>query len=231
MTASGPAPDNPRDGYIDRLLYRPLARPVTRLLLPTRVSPNAVTVAGAAVGVAGGLLVGSPAAGGVLLGVVCLVASGVLDCSDGELARRRGATSRLGHMLDITGDTVVNLALLAGIVRRLARADALPGWPVLLALGLGVAAAFAVITWSEATETRRHGVRRWENGVLDRVLAPLTTRDWYVFPIAFALAGRLDLLVPAAAAGAHVFWLATLALLLRVLRPAQVQGNEPRVRQ
>jgi phosphatidylglycerophosphate synthase len=231
MTASGPAQGNPRDGYIDRLFYRPLARPVTRLLLPTRVPPNAVTVASAAVGVVGGLLVGSAVAGSVFLGVVCLVTSGVLDCSDGELARRRGVTSRLGHVLDITGDTVVNVALLAGIVRRLARTDALPGWPVLLALGLGVAGAFAVITWSEATEARRHRVRRWENGVLERVLAPLTTRDWYVFPIAFALAGRLDLLVPAAAAGAHVFWLATLALLLRVLRPAQVQGNEPRVRQ
>lgn len=230
MSASAPL-DNPRDGYIDRLLYRPLARPITRLLLPTPVSPNAVTVASAAVGIAGGLLVGSAGAGRVLLGVVCLVASGVLDCSDGELARRRGATSRLGHVLDITGDTVVNLALLAGIVRRLAHTGALPGWPVLAALGAGVVGAFAVITWSEATEARRHRVTRWENGVLDGVLAPLTTRDWYVFPIAFALAGRLDLLVPAAAAGAHVFWLTTLVLLLRVLRPVQFHGREPRVRQ
>ena len=230
MNASAPL-DNPRDGYSDRLLYRPLARPITRLLLPTPISSNAVTVASAAVGIAGGLLVGSAGAGGVLLGVFCLVASGALDCSDGELARRRGTTSRLGHALDITGDTVVGIALLAGIVRRLARTGALPGWPVLIALGAGVVGAFAVTTWSESTETRRHRVRRWENGVLDGVLAPLTTRDWYVFPIAFALAGRLDLLVPAAAAGAHVFWLVTLVLLLRVLRPVQVQGREPRVRQ
>jgi phosphatidylglycerophosphate synthase len=180
------------------------------------VSPNTVTIVGTAVGIAGGLLVGG--AGTVAAGVACLVASGVLDCSDGELARMRHAESRLGHVLDVAGDTLVNAALLAGIVHRLARADALPGWPVLAALALGVAGAFAAISWSEATERRRHRASRWENRVLDGVLGPLTTRDWYVFPVAFALAGRLDWLVPAAAIGAHVFWMVTLLLLVRVLR-------------
>jgi phosphatidylglycerophosphate synthase len=221
---------NARDGYIDRLLYRPLARPLTRLLLPTPVSPNAVTLASAAIGVGGGLLIGSAAPAGVLAGVVCLVASGILDCCDGELARLRHAESRLGHVLDVAGDTLVAVALLGGIVRRLVRGGAVPGWPV-LALGFGVAGAFAAITWSEVTESRRRSVPRWENRVLDGILGPLTTRDWYVFPVAFALAGRLDWLVPAAAVGAHVFWLVTLVLLLRVLRAAQVQGSAPRVRQ
>ena len=47
-------------------------------------------------------------------------------------------------MLDVAGDTLVAVALLAGIVRRLARSGPVPGWPVLGALGLGVAGAFAV---------------------------------------------------------------------------------------
>jgi len=226
-----PALDNPREGYIDRVLYRPLSRPLTRLLLPTPVSPNAVTIASTAVGVAGALLVGSASRAGVLAGVLCLVVSGVLDCSDGELARLRHAETRLGHALDIGGDTLVNLALLAGIVHRLGRAGAAPSWPVVVALVLGVVGAFAAITWSEATEARRHRVACWENRVLDGVLGPLTTRDWYVFPVAFALAGRLDWLIPAAAVGAHVFWVMTLGLLLRALRTAQVQGSAPRVRQ
>lgn len=223
--------DNPRDGYIDRALHRPLARPLICVLLPTSVSPNAVTLASAAIGVAGGLLVGSAGLRGVLAGALALVASGVLDCVDGELARRRGASSRLGHVLDVAGDTLVHVALLAGIAHRLARTGAPPDWPVLIALGLGVAGAFAVITWSEATEVRRRHVARWENRVLDDVLRPLTTRDWYVFPIAFALLGRLDWLVPAAAAGAHVFWMVTLVLLLRASRAIQLQGSAARVRQ
>ena len=160
MTAADRALPNPRDGYVDRLLHRPLARPLTRWLLSTPVSPNAVTLAGTAVGVVGGLLVGS-AGLAVPLGLLCLVASGVLDCADGDLARRRGATSDLGHALDVTGDTLVAVALLAGIAWRLARAGALPGAPVLVALAMGVVLSFAVITWSEAASERRHHVPCW----------------------------------------------------------------------
>jgi len=230
MTAADRAHANPRDGYVDRLLHRPLAHPLTRWLLATPVSPNSVTVAGTAVGIAGGLLVGGTGLA-VPLGLLCLVASGVLDCADGELARRRGTTSDLGHALDVTGDTLVAVALLAGIAWRLARAGAFPGLPVLVAIALGVAGSFAAITWSEATSERRHRVPGWENWLLDGLLAPLTTRDWYVFPVAFAVAGRLDLLLPVAAVGAQVFWIVTLTLLRRVLRRAQVQGRAPRVRQ
>jgi hypothetical protein len=71
-------------------------------------------------------------------------------------------------------------------------------------------------------EARRREVATWENGVLDGVLSPLTTRDWYVFPVLFALAGRLDLLVPAAAVGANVFWPTVLVMVRRVLSRAPV---------
>jgi hypothetical protein len=107
--------------------------------------------------------------------------------------------------------------VLGGVAARLARAGTLPGWGILVVLGFGVLGAFAAITWSERTEHRRRRIDAWENRILDRVLSPLTTRDWYVFVVAFATAGRLDLLVPVAAVGAHVFWLVALVLLIRVL--------------
>ena len=62
--------------------------------------------------------------------------------------------------------------------------------------------------------------RAWENRVLDGVLSPLTTRDWYVFPVAFAVVGRLDALVPAAAWGAQAFWIVVVVLVARVLARA-----------
>jgi phosphatidylglycerophosphate synthase len=227
--------ENPRDGYLDRLVHRRLSRPLTRLLLRTPLSPNAVTVIGIAFGVMGGVLLGGPGTGVMLAAVLLLVASGVLDCSDGELARIRCAESRLGHWLDVSGDTLVHLAVLAGIAMRIARAGSAPGWPILGVLLVGVVGAFAMITWSEETEERRHRVEAWENRLLDGVLAPLTTRDWHVFPVLLALVGRLDLLVPAAAAGAHAFWLAALVLLRRVLGRApatgQLHGRDARVRQ
>jgi phosphatidylglycerophosphate synthase len=211
--------ENARDGYLDRLIHRRLSRPTTRFLLRTSLTPNHVTVLGVLVGIAGGVLVGAPSAAGVLAGIAALVASGVLDCSDGEIARIKFTESRLGHLLDVTGDTLVHVALLAGIARQLARVGTWPGTATLLLLGVGVATAFAAITWSEQTEGRRHRVPgAWENRVLDGLLSPLTTRDWYVFPIAFALAGRLDLLVPAAAWGAQLFWVTVAVLVWRVSR-------------
>jgi len=211
--------ENPRDGYLDRLLHRRLSRPLTCLLLGTRLgSPNAVTLIGIALGVVGGLLLGAPGLLPLSAAVLLLEASAVLDCTDGELARIQLAESRLGHWLDVTGDVLVHLALLAGIAIRITAERAGPGGSMLAALGLGVLASFAIVSWCEESEVRRRRVDAWQNRVLDRVLLPLTTRDWHLFVVAFAMAGRLDLLVPAAAVAAHVFWVATLVLLLGVLR-------------
>jgi phosphatidylglycerophosphate synthase len=209
--------ENPRDGYLDRFVYRRLSRPLTAGLLRTRVAPNAVTVLGIASGVAGGLLLGRPGAVPTLAAIALLLASSVLDCIDGELARLRFAESRLGHWLDVVGDTVVHLALFGGIALRLAAAGEMPSVGALVLLATGVAGAFAAITLVEHAEERRRRVPGWENRVLDGLLSPLSTRDWYVFPVALAAAQRLDWLVPAAAGGAHVFWVATAVLLRRAL--------------
>jgi phosphatidylglycerophosphate synthase len=208
----------PSDGYLDALVFRRLSRPVTRRLLHTSLSPNAVTLTGTAVGVTGGLALALPWPLGAAASVVLLACSSVLDCCDGDLARARRAESRLGHALDVTGDTLVHGALFAGMTLALGRAGAFPGWPLLVVLATGVAGAFVAITWSERTLTQRHRASCWENRALDDVLSPLSTRDWYVFPLAFAIAGRLDLLVAGAAVGAHVFWASVVVLVVRALR-------------
>jgi len=152
----------------------------------------------------------------------------VLDCSDGELARLRFAESRLGHWLDVSGDTIVHVWLLGGIVTRITATGQRPDWWVLAALAAGVFGALAVMTWSEQREARRRRVRGWENGLLDNVLSPLSTRDWYVFVVAFTIAGRLEWLVPAAAVGAQVFWVVGLVALVRVLgRVPDLQAPHP----
>ena len=209
--------ENPRDGYLDRLVYRHLSRPVTRVLSRTRCPPNAVTLVGIGLGALGGVLFAVPGGVPVLAAVLCLLASGVLDCSDGELARLRFAESRLGYWLDISGDTIVHICFLAGITARIAATGHPPGRGTLVALAAGVLGAFTVMTWSDHSEARRRRERGWENWLLDGVLSPLSTRDWYIFVIAFAIAGRLEWLVPAAAVGAQVFWSVGLVALLRVL--------------
>src|SRR2546428_5849306 len=160
LPATAPAPvlerallrglENPHDGRLDRLLHRRLSRPLTRLLLRTPLSPNAVTLLGIAIGVVGGLALGAATPSGVAAGVACLIASGVLDCSDGELARLRFAESRLGHWLDMAGDTVVHLAVVGGLAPPLLPGPRLPGRPRPPPPRLGIPPSVAVGHWSGA---------------------------------------------------------------------------------
>jgi phosphatidylglycerophosphate synthase len=171
--------------YLDRLINRRLSRRLTCLLLRTPLTPNHVTVIGVVIGIAGGLLLGSPSTTGVIAGIAALLVSGVLDCCDGEIARIKFSESRIGHLLDITGDTLVHGALLGGIAMQLARTGAWPGTTTLVALGSSASSARSPRSRG-ASRPRRDGHRAgpvWENLVLEGVLSPLTTRDWYVFPI------------------------------------------------
>jgi phosphatidylglycerophosphate synthase len=209
---------NPRDGFFDRWVSRRVSASVTRRLAATPLSPNAVTVVATLCGAAGGLALALAWPLGPIAGVALLAFSAVLDCCDGELARLRGQESRLGHVLDVTGDTVVHAAVFAGIAWSLANAGAAPdGW-TLAALALGLTGSFAAVTWSESVDARRRRTDGWENRILDGLVGPLSTRDWYVFPLAFAATGRLDLLLAGAAVGANAFWAAVAVLVARALR-------------
>jgi len=220
--------ENPRDGYLDGVCYRRVSRlAVTPLLLRTPLTPNAVTVLGVAAGVAGALLLGVPGVLPVVGAVLLLVLSGAMDCADGELARLRFHESKLGHVLDVMGDTLVHVALLIGIALRLTRAGAVPEARWLWMLAVGVVGAFVAITLCEVNEERRLRAAGWENRVIDGVLSPLTTRDWHVFPVAFAALGVLDWLVPWAAVGSQLFWVGTLVLCWRALRRARHAGQPP----
>jgi len=92
--------------------YRPLAHLVVRALLPLRVPPPAVVLAGAAAGIAAAVEV---ARGDYVLAAGLLVAKTVLDGADGALARASGRITALGRYLDSECDLLVNAALFAAI--------------------------------------------------------------------------------------------------------------------
>ena len=87
---------NSGEHWAGRLYIRRLSPHLTRLLLPTRVTPNIVTglmiVAGL---VAAGLLT-LPGVWPAVGAVVAIQAHILFDCSDGELARWREQRSMVG---------------------------------------------------------------------------------------------------------------------------------------
>jgi phosphatidylglycerophosphate synthase len=98
---------------VDQYLHRPIARRLVDLLVHTPITPNQITLIAAFLGVAAGLTVGYGAGRPrvVLAGGVLLFLSVVLDCCDGQLARRKGISSTYGAILDGIGDYAVGLAM------------------------------------------------------------------------------------------------------------------------
>jgi phosphatidylglycerophosphate synthase len=110
------------DEPVNTFLIRPLAGILVRMLHPTGVTPNQVTIAATAFGLfaawfyAQGIPSWTAAAG------VCLTLKDLLDSADGQLARVKAMYSRTGRFLDSIGDFVVNIAVFSAIATAMVRA-------------------------------------------------------------------------------------------------------------
>tara|TARA_R110002096_G_scaffold299503_3_gene494054 strand:- start:10744 stop:11850 length:1107 start_codon:yes stop_codon:yes gene_type:complete len=127
------------DGVIAFYVMRPLARVFTRLLLNTSVSPNQATLAALACGIGAAICAGIGGAGLVALAGILYWFGGVLDCIDGELARMRLQSSKIGEWLDSMVDEFSTIALISGLGIGLARDGYGDYWMVLGFVGAVVA--------------------------------------------------------------------------------------------
>ena len=100
------------DGLVSRYLNRPFSRPAARALVPTPVTPNAVTIATTLLAFAAAVAV---AAGWQIAGGIAIHVSSVADGIDGELARLRGTASRFGGFLDTICDRYADAAIIGGM--------------------------------------------------------------------------------------------------------------------
>lgn len=187
----------PSDGYVARFINRPVSTRLTRLLAPTRVLPDAVSmvVLVLALGAAGFTVQGTGA--GFVLGLLLNQAASMLDGTDGELARLKFLETRHGAWLDTSIDLFGNHLLILALGLGLSRQPGLPaavGSGYLLE-GILTTAGSALCVWLVARHTRRTSgeahfnnfnaplMRRpGEAGLLRRAVAavaPLFRRDFY----------------------------------------------------
>ena len=100
-------------GYLlTRYAYRPISGPMASGLARTRVTPNQVTYASAALSFGGGIAFGVR---WFLLGAALTLLGSLTDCVDGDLARISGRTSRAGSYLDHVFDRWTDAALIIGL--------------------------------------------------------------------------------------------------------------------
>jgi phosphatidylglycerophosphate synthase len=202
------------DSYLAALLDRPMSRPVTRRLLRTRLTPSQVTALGVAIGLLGAMGLATASYWERLVGVLLLVASLVLDCVDGDLARARLTEAPAGAWLDLIGDYLVNLSVFGALAVGLLREGLPPGggWAA-LALVTGVAAAMAVVhVVLIRPALQRGGDLHWAGDDWSlhgrpgaAVVEKLASRDYTYLLLVLAVAGHLEWFLYAAAVGAWVF--------------------------
>ncbi len=124
--------------WADLHFFRPLGFGIARRLVPTRVTPDQVTLACLLIGLAAGHLLYYTSPVLNALGVVLFVVSDIFDSADGQLARMRGTSTRFGRILDGVSDNLRFVNLYLHLVFRLVSAGW--GWE---ALGLAAAAGLS----------------------------------------------------------------------------------------
>ncbi len=121
------------DELINTYLFRPIAHQFVRVLYPTNVTPNQVTVASIIAGLSAAAFYAFAGMPYAPLAGLLITLKDLLDSADGQLARAKQMCSRFGRFLDSVGDFVVNLVVFAAISYLLYRDT---GWSPVFLLGL-----------------------------------------------------------------------------------------------
>lgn len=178
---------------LDVWVFRPMAFLLVRLLTPTSITPNQITLLSIVVGVAAGWAIGLGTPASMAWGAFGVLLYNVLDCADGMLARVRKLRSPLGYVLDglagYVGTAAIILGLGAAVVQR-AGQHPLFWWTFTVIAGISMAWWCAVVDgmrldWmrrvhgqcqdraaelaalkDEAEQWRRAGTHRWERGLV-----------------------------------------------------------------
>ena len=156
--------------WLGRLYMRKFSPYATWVFARLGWSPNAVTLAFIACGIAAGIVIAFGGLVTAIVGAVLIQGYLLFDCSDGELARWSGRTSATGIYLDRVGHYLGEAALLTGLGFRAQGHLTLSG-PYVTA---GLAAA--LLAMLVKAETDNVIVARSESGLAeshaDAALAP-----------------------------------------------------------
>jgi len=130
----------PAIDWLGRVIYGFCGMALLRLLLPTKITANQLSAAGALIGVAGGVFLTIPGRMYSWIGVVLLQLFIIVDFTDGSLSRARNSSSTQGLVFDNLLGELVSILLFVAVGLH----DMFAFHNVVY-LYLGVAAALAAI--------------------------------------------------------------------------------------
>lgn len=192
------------EGILENSWNRKIARQILPWILPRSITPNQITLVSFLVSLLAvwGFAQGSYGAsvGAALLLPLVLV----MDCLDGAVARLKFQESRLGALLDLHGDTFINLLLFLGITLGSYRSS---GRPVFLAAGLLL--TFGYVNCWRLKKTALNPVMaadlEAQMSSSERILEEAASRDFFYIILLMAILNWLDWMIIAIAVGSNIF--------------------------
>ena len=101
--------------FLKARFYMEASAILVYFLLKTKIKPNTVTIIYGLSGIVGGILLSIPLNITIILALFIFFTKGILDWSDGHLARVTGQTSIAGHVLDSYGALLNDLGFQIGL--------------------------------------------------------------------------------------------------------------------
>ena len=184
------------EGFMSRHVERRVSLAITRRLVTTRITPNAMTLVSLAMGLCGApfFLAMDPLL--QVTGALLFLTHSILDGCDGELARLKFLESPTGARLDFWGDNLVHVAVFACMAIGWSR-DADAAWPLLLgALAVtGTAASAVLVSRQSGTPTAASA----------RLAEAVANRDFIYLVVLLAAFGRAHWFLVLVALGTPIF--------------------------
>lgn len=100
---------------LDLLIYRPLSFLFVKLIYPTNLTPNQISVISMIFGLGSGVFFYFGEYEYVILGGIFIFISNILDCADGQLARLKKNGTKVGRVIDGFIDYVTGASIFFGI--------------------------------------------------------------------------------------------------------------------
>jgi phosphatidylglycerophosphate synthase len=180
------------EGFMSRHVERRVSLAITRRLVGTSITPNAMTLVSLSIGLLGAPFFLSAEPLYQIVGSLLFLTHSILDGCDGELARLKFQESARGARLDFWGDNLVHVAVFGCMAVGWAL-GAGEVWPLLLgALAItGTAASAYVVASRDGAKAAAGPTGRLADAVANRdfiyivlLLACVGRAHWFLIPVA-----------------------------------------------
>lgn len=180
------------EGFMSRHVERRVSLALTRRLVATGITPNAMTLVSLTIGLLGAPFFLSPEPLHQLVGSLLFLTHSVLDGCDGELARLKFQESPIGARLDFWGDNLVHVAVFGCMAGGWSTAAG-SLWPLLLGAAAitGTAASAYLVAHRDGGGAVAGPTGRLADAIANRdfiylvlVLACFGKAQWFLVPVA-----------------------------------------------